>query len=104
MTKNFTIFFVLSILSVLFLAYLSVSAHFVDAIYVHIYDWLGMFLRGNRISMMVRQVISLILIPLIVAGVPAIVYWFFKKKLMPYFFHVLFGAWLVMITILAMYR
>lgn len=67
------------------------------------YQWISsyatsIFSDGPTGTLIRRTVIST-LFPLAVAGIPAGIYWMIKRQLMPYFYHLVWLLWIVVMTI-----
>ncbi len=65
-------------------------------------DWISQLLlqvfSGGEIGSAVRNLISLLVIPLVIAAIPTLVYWLSKGRLFPYFMHVVWAVWLLQTT------
>ena len=65
-------------------------------------DWVSLHLlqvfSGGAIGSALRNLISLLFLPLLFGVVPAIVFWMSKNRFFPYFFHVVWAVWLVQTT------
>lgn len=92
---------ILTILSLLALVFAIELQHAVSHFYAthqyftsviqHIFDF-----TSNTSSF--RQIIVLCFFPWLIALVPNTLYWLFKRKQMPYFYHVLWATWLILTT------
>lgn len=92
---------VLSIVAVLLVKQVSLVLHYLGTGY-HLLDrQLAAVFSGGYIASIIRYTITLVLLPTLVAAIPATLYWFFKRKLMPYFFECLWLVWVVVLTRLA---
>jgi hypothetical protein len=65
-------------------------------------DWISQLLlqvfSGGEWGSAVRNLISLLVMPLFIAAIPALVYWLSKRRFFPYFMHVVWVVWLVEVT------
>lgn len=65
-------------------------------------DWISQLLlqvfSGGDIGSAIRNLISLLVVPLFIALIPALVYWLSKRRFFPYFLHVVWTVWLVQCT------
>jgi len=65
-------------------------------------DWVSQLLlqvfSGGEIGSAIRNLLSLLAMPLIIGAIPAIVYWMSKHRMFPYFMHVVWVVWLVQTT------
>lgn len=62
--------------------------------------WFGMIFSNGHWGVMVQQVLSLTLVPLCLALIPAGLYWLIKKQPLPYFIPIVWGLWLMLATAL----
>lgn len=95
MVKQFSLFIGLSIFLVLFAATAQQLLIYLDLIYTYTTVTLANVFQSGATGVKIQKVLSLMLLPLIVSGVPAGIYWGFKRQLMPYFYHILWAVWLV---------
>ena len=69
----------------------------------HSYLWLDTELadvfNNGPTGSLIRRSLTITIFPLLVAGVPAAIYWVMKRQLMPYFYHVVWFFWIVLLTI-----
>jgi hypothetical protein len=65
-------------------------------------DWVSQLLlqvfSGGQIGSTIRDLISLLVMPLFIAAIPACIYWLSKRRMFPYFMHVVWVVWLVQCT------
>jgi hypothetical protein len=63
------------------------------------HDWLSDVLKdvfsGGQAGNIIRELIALLAIPLVVALIPAIIYWIAKRSWFPYFMELVWVIWLV---------
>lgn len=57
----------------------------------------SIFSHGS-IGTLIRRIISLIVLPVALAGFPALGYWLIKRQPMPYFIHTVWISWIVLMT------
>lgn len=63
------------------------------------HDWLSDFLKnifsGGQAGNIIRELIALLAIPVVVALIPAVIYWLAKRAWFPYFMELVWVIWLV---------
>jgi hypothetical protein len=97
MLKQFSIYFVLSFLIVLFAGYAHLLIIYIDLAYTYINFKLAPLFHHVSSGGQIRNVISLVLLPLILVGIPALIYQLIKKRQMPYFIEIIWLLWLVLV-------
>lgn len=105
MLKNFIVLILLS----LGVVFGTKHIHPFLLVLVSAHDWIAQLLlqvfSGGEIGSAVRNLLSLIILPLFIGAIPAIVYWFSKHRQFPYFMHIVWIMWLVQTTaIIMLYR
>lgn len=104
MLKQFAVFIGLSILLVLFASYAQQGLIYIDLIYSYVSVYLAEVFQSGPMGIKIQKMLTLILLPLIITGIPASIYWAFKRNLMPYFFHTLWVVWLIILISHVMIR
>lgn len=97
MLRQSLIYLILSILVVLFAQYVHLLVVYVDMVYTFINVQLAPIFSNSATGIMIRKVISLVLIPVIIAAIPALIYRAIKGKQMPYFIEVTWFLWLIIV-------
>lgn len=63
------------------------------------HDWLSDLLKevfsGGQAGNIIRELIALLAIPVVIACVPAVIYWLAKRAWLPYFMELVWVIWLV---------
>lgn len=97
MVKQTIFYLALSIIVVVFAHYFAVGILQVD----HLHTWLNLkastVFSHSIIGLTVQQVIVLMALPLVIAGVPALTYKLVKGGSMPYFLNVVWLVWLIVV-------
>lgn len=97
MLKQTIFYLALSILVVVFARYFALGIIHID----HIYTWLNLKIStvfsNSFMGLTVQQIIVLMALPIVVAGVPALTYKVVKGGTMPYFLNVVWFVWLVVV-------
>ncbi len=97
MLRQSIIYLLLSILVVLLAEYAQLLIVYIDMLYTFINVKLAPIFSSSGTGMMIRKVISLVLIPLVIAAIPALIYRLIKGKHMPYFIELTWILWLVIV-------
>ena len=65
-------------------------------------DWISQLLlqvfSGGELGSAIRNLISLLVVPLCFGAVPTLIFWLSKNRMFPYFMHVVWVVWLVQTT------
>lgn len=97
MLKQSIIYLTLSILVVLFAEYAHLFIVYLDMLYTYINLKLAPVFSNTDLGVMIRRVFSLVLIPVVIASIPALFYRLIKGKNMPYFIEITWLLWLVIV-------
>lgn len=99
MLKQSAIYLILSILIVVFAKYAHLFIVYIDMLYTFIVIKLTPIFSGNSYGTLIRNVLSLTLLPVIIAGIPALIYRAVKGKgkQMPYFLELVWVLWLIIV-------
>ena len=95
--KQSIIYLVLSIMVVLFAQYVHILIVYIDVFYTFINLKLTPIFSNSPLGIMIRKVISLVLLPIAIAAIPALIYRAIKGKQMTYFIEVTWFLWLVIV-------
>ena len=91
------IYLLLSILVVIFSQYVHLMIVYIDVFYTYINLKLSPIFSNSNSGIMIRKVISLVLLPVVIAAIPALSYRAIKGKHMPYFLETTWFLWLVIV-------
>ena len=97
MLKQIIIYLLLSILVVLFAEQVQTLIVYIDYLYTFVNVWLAPVFSQSQLGVLIRKVVSLILIPIVIAGIPALIYRLVKGKNMPYFIQLTWLIWLIIV-------
>lgn len=97
MIKQSLIYLALSILVVLFATYVHVLIVYLDFAYTFITIKLAPVFSSSPLGSLFRQVLSLVLLPIVIAGIPALIYRAIKGHMMPYFMEITWFLWLIIV-------
>lgn len=91
--KQSIAYFVLSLLAVLCAKYVHTGIIYIDMLYTYTNVTIAPYAESHWI----RNVIIMIGLPLIITGIPALIYRLIKKQNMPYFLESTWILWLVFV-------
>lgn len=97
MLRQSMVYLVLSILIVIFAAYVHLLIVYIDMLYTLINVKLAPVFSNSPLGILIRQILVLTLLPVLVAGIPALIYRSLKGKQMSYFFETLWLLWLILV-------
>lgn len=100
MFKNFKPYFIylaLSIIAVIFAKYVNESVNFVIYLYDYIDDCLDVLFSNSPAGVLSRSSLALVVCPLIITGVPALIYYAIKRSKMPYFVETTWLIWMIIV-------
>lgn len=86
-------YLILSLLAVFFAKYVHMGIIYFDMLYTYLNLSLSSYIEGTW----VRNIIIMVLLPLGLAGIPALIYRLIKKQNMPYFLPLTWFLWLVFV-------
>lgn len=91
------IYLILSIVVVLFAQYVHLLIVYIDMFYTFINLKLAPIFSNSGSGVMIRKVISLVILPIFIAAIPALIYRVIKGQSMPYFIEITWFLWLVIV-------
>ena len=95
--KQSLIYLTLSIIVVVFARYAQLLIVYVDLLYTYINIKLAPIFNHSELATFIRKVISLVVLPLLIAAIPALIFRVIKGKHMPYFIEMTWLIWLVIV-------
>ena len=95
MFKQGIIYLLLSIGVVLLTKYANLLIIYIDLFYTQINLILVPIFSTSDLGVMIRKIITLVLIPVLIAAIPALIYYALKRRRMPYFYEITWVLWLV---------
>ena len=90
------LYLVLSIFIVFFSKQIYALIVYIDLFYTIINLKLAPIFSNSPLGIMIRNVISLALLPLIIIGIPALIYRGLKGSQLPYFMEIMWFLWLIL--------
>lgn len=97
MFRQSIIYLLLSILAVLFAKYIHVFIVYIDMLYIYVHIKLSPLFNQGGVGGMISKVIILVLVPVLLAAIPALVYRLIKGRDMPYFIELTWCLWLIIV-------
>lgn len=95
MLKHIIVIIVASILVITFMPFAQEGVHFL----LSAHDWISDMLRdvfaGDQAGTLVRELLSLLAIPVAVGLIPVILFWLAKRRWFPWFMELVWVIWLV---------
>lgn len=93
---------ILSIIVIVGMSYVQQGLQFI----LSCHEWLANILKdvfsGGQAGNIIRQLIALLAIPVIIALIPALIYWLVRRTWFPYFMELVWIIWLVQTSGLVM--
>ena len=97
MLKQSLIYLSLTIIVVIFARFFHQILTYVDFFYNYLYTLIFPIFNPDYRGKLVIRIILYSLIPLILTGIPALIYHSIKGRLMPYFYEIMWTIWLIVI-------
>ena len=97
MLKQSIIYLVLSILIVVFARYAELLIVYIDMVYTYVNVKLSLVLNHGTSGIILRNVLTLVLLPVIIAAIPATGYRLIKHQNLPYFIEITWLLWLIIV-------
>lgn len=98
---NFLILALLSVLAIFLMKELHFVVHWIGAAHQFILDKLFVLIPGGAIARVICLSLALIVIPMLIALIPAFIVWLIKRSSLAAYWPITWGIWLVLLTILA---
>ena len=97
MLKQFVIYLSLSILIVVFSKYAHMIVVYIDFFFTYINVKLAPIFSPTGWGLSVRKIITLTLLPIVIAAIPAILYKMIRGKELPYFIAIAWIIWIIIV-------
>ena len=97
MLRHILIFLILSLLVVIFAPYVHLVIHYITATLQLINTQISPFFSLTTGGVVLRKTVILILIPIVIAAIPALIYRLIKKKNMPHFIALVWIIWTILV-------
>lgn len=102
MLKTFLGLIVLSILVILFKAQFADLLHLVASWHGWVSDKFASLFSGSSSGLLVAHILSLVIIPIIIALIPAFIFWLIYRSEMPHWLVVVWVVWVMLATIIGL--
>jgi hypothetical protein len=96
--KIYITYIVLSILAVLFAKYINNFITFILTFYDAIDNKLTFLFSKSNAGIISRNSVALVICPLIIIGIPALIYFAIKRTKMPYFIESTWLTWMILVV------
>jgi hypothetical protein len=96
MLKQGIVYFILSLLIILFATYAKIFFVYIDLFYVYLNNALLPLFGSSFMGEAIRDMLTLVLTPFLLASLPALIYWVIKRKKMPHFIVLIWLFWLIL--------
>ncbi len=90
-------YLLLSIIVVLFAKYAHLLIVYIDMFYTYVNVTLAPVFNNSDLGILIRKILTLVLLPAAIVGIPALIYLAIKGKRMPYFIEITWIVWLVIV-------
>ncbi len=97
MLKQSIVYLILSILIILFANHAHLGIVYIDMFYTWVVLTLTPLFSHGAYGILLRNVFSLVLLPVIIAGIPALIYRAIKGKKMPFLIEIIWVLWLIIV-------
>lgn len=90
---------VLSVLVIFFTKEIQIVLHWIAQAHDFLLNKLVLLINGDKTAKLIQLSLSLIIIPLVLALIPAFIYWIFKRRMMRDYLAVVWVIWFILVTI-----
>lgn len=97
MIKQLVMYFLLSILVIVFAKYVHWFIVYIDLAYTYINIKIAPVFNYSSLGSMIRQVVVLVLLPILMVTIPAVIYRLVKGKNMPHLIPITWIIWLIIL-------
>lgn len=95
--------FVLVLLSIVLLLFANETSYLLEALEAAhdvVSGQLGKVFSSSYMGTMIKEIISLVIVPFALSAIPAVIYYAIKRQLMPYYYHLLWLLWVILAVML----
>ncbi len=104
MLKHISALIVLSFLLLIFANHAQLLLSYLDSVHTILNSKLSYIFSTSPVGNTTQEALSLLVIPFIIVGIPATIYWLIKRTLMPYFYQCVWAVWIILFTSLILTR
>lgn len=98
--KQTALFLGLSLIIILLAHYLFLALQWLLTGYQDLIAYMQSVFASGKLGQILSSFVALIAVPLIISGAVALIYWCFKRKVIPNYWLYLWGFWLILTTAL----
>ena len=102
--KHFGVIIVLSFVLLIFAHQAQLVLVYLNDAHTVLNEKLSYIFSTSTVGNTFQEATCLLLIPFAIAGVPAGIFWAIKRRLIPYFYHMVWGIWVVLFTSIMILR
>lgn len=95
MLKHIIVIVLLSILVITSMPYVQQGLQWILAAHDWIADVLREVFSGGPAGNIIRELLALLVIPIVIALIPTIIYWLVRRRWFPWFMEVVWVVWLI---------
>lgn len=100
MLRHFILLLILSVVAILFLHEVHQVLNVLVYAFNKISGYLSFIFAGDRIGLITRHVIALIILPVLIGLIVNVIYWAFTRRTIPGLFAIIWAVWLLLIALL----
>ena len=104
MLRQSLIYLLLSVLIVVFAKYAHLLIVYIDLAFIHINLKLAPIFSQTGWGLIIRKVLVLMLLPIIITGIPALIYRAIKGHEMPHFIAIVWVVWTIIVLSVILIR
>lgn len=91
------IYLLCSIMAVVFAKYIHAALIYIDVFYTYLNVQLAPIFSTTESGVLILKIVILTVLPVLIAGTPALIYRLIKGKNMPYFMEITWFLWLIIV-------
>lgn len=104
MLRHLLLLIICSILVIFFIREFTLILYalvYLHNLFIHL---LGGIFAGDRLGSLIRQAISLMLVPIIITAIPGFIYWLLTHRELGYFYFLTWAVWIMLATCIAWHK
>lgn len=102
MIKQLVSLIILSAIIIVAMLYAQLGIQYLLRAHDYIAQLLGYLFAGSPAGTIAKKLLALLSLPILIAAIPAFIYWLVRRKLFPYFMPIVWTIWLVQVGALLM--
>jgi len=100
MIRQIIYFILASVLLIIGAHYAAIPLGWIRSLHSELMGFLGNILSSGSTGLLLQKTLALLLLPPLLVGVPAAVYWIIQRKVLPHIQLFLWSVWLVSATLI----